>query len=878
MRNLIKLILLFFNCLVFSQTITGKIENLSKEKINSANIIIRNADKPDEISEFVIAKNGGYTINLSKTYSKIIVEVSAFGHNTTSKIIENPKKGETYSVSFTLAKEETKEIKEVVITSKRKAFTVKEDTVTYNVSAYRDGTETKIEDIIKKLPGIEINEKSGEIKYKGKSIETVQLEGDDLFGSNYSLGTRNINVDLVEQVQALENYSANPLLKGIENGDKVALNLKLKKGKIGFSGNIDFGSGFSEYKKQVYNLNSNVLAVSKKFKSFSTISYNNVGVNDTPFDYFGFNQNVEEIEEGNFIAKKIIPETLYTSVLDEERVNLNNLLFGNYNSIFKISKKASLKTNLYYTNDKISLNQSIQNSIIVNNTPFYTSDYYNTQKKPVLYRGDLELKINTSTTSLLEYKFKISQENVNTLSSVVQNNALSYNTKLLSESFFLNQNLLFTKKLNSKNALQILLFQGKNNTPQNYSAAPHIKIDSVTNFTTQYSKFQKNIFGIKSTLLGAFKKDRYIFSLGADYTKTPYNSEMLGLNNISLNLLENNVNYIKNNIYFAGAYHFTINNFKISPSFNLALLEQKIENPNLSKNNLIFEPEFTIKYKINEVSIIASSVNYSQKPFSENFYFQNTVFTDVRNSIKNMPSLELQKSTLYKISYTINNLYKQFQLNTGISYSKNNSNYFPNIKISEYATSTEYFFLSRPNDNFNTYFTIEKYIPLLESTFRITTNFSQSKYQNIINNSELRINKNQYYQNSFFFKTAFDFKINFENTIKLGQNISQTDTENKIRNNTFYNNFKIIIKPSKKYFFLLSSDYYIPDTSRKQNYHFLDATWRYDPNKIINFSFYAKNILNKKYFSQIETSDYSTAIFLNNIIPRYYMFNITYNF
>ena len=81
-------------------------------------------------------------------------------------IIENPEKNKTYTVDFVLEKENIKEIEEVVIQeTKKKPFIIKEDTVKYNVAAYSNGSERKIQDIIKKLPGVEVNEKSGEIKY-----------------------------------------------------------------------------------------------------------------------------------------------------------------------------------------------------------------------------------------------------------------------------------------------------------------------------------------------------------------------------------------------------------------------------------------------------------------------------------------------------------------------------------------------------------------------------------------------------------------------------------------------------------------------------------------------------------------------------------------
>lgn len=100
----------------------------------------------------------------------------------------------------------------------------------------------------------------------------------------------------------------------------------------------------------------------------------------------------------------------------------------------------------------------------------------------------------------------------------------------------------------------------------------------------------------------------------------------------------------------------------------------------------------------------------------------------------------------------------------------------------------------------------------------------------------------------------------------------------QFQNNSLQNTFKIILKPRKKWFVLLSSDYYIPNLDKKDNYLFLDGTIRFTPNKIYEFSFNAKNILNKKMFSQIETTDYSTNIFQSNLIRRYFMLNISYNF
>lgn len=658
--------LLFFSYnLYFSQTITGNIkDSISKENV-FANVVIKDTKKSNDISEFTVTKNGNYKIQVSKFYKRIVLEVNALGYSSITHIIEAPEKDKIYNLNFFLKKEQIKNIKEIILTSNKKKFSIKEDTIKYNVSAYRDGSERKIEEIIKKLPGIQVNEKSGEIKYKGKSIETVQLEGDDLFGSNYSLGTKNINVDMVEQVQAIENYSANPLLKGIENGDKVALNLKLKKGRLDLSGNTEYGSGFSSDNKQIYNIGANILGVSKNYKSFGTFSYNNVGINNSPFDYFGFNYNTEQIKERDFFAKKLIPESIFTSSLDDSRANINNAIFGNYNSIFKIGKKASLKLNLYYTQDKILQTQFFQNNILTGDGTFSTSDLYQTQKKPFLYRGDIELKINTSKNSLLEYKARISQENINTQSSVLQNNKSSFNTKLYSESFLFRQDLIYTKKISDKKALQMQLFQSYNNAPQNLSISPSLNLDSLTIFKTQYSRYTKQIFSIQSTLLGSTLKTKYAFSIGATLEKDPFTSFL----NDNMEINNNNFSYIKNSIWFKGAYHFQYGNLKISPSYTLSYFNQNLNNISAKRNDFLIEPSLALKYRLGENSSLFTSINYAQKSFSEEYFLINPLFTSPRNNISSTPSLDIKKTISYNLYYLTNNLFKQFQFRLGFLYS-----------------------------------------------------------------------------------------------------------------------------------------------------------------------------------------------------------------
>src|SRR5699024_7264225 len=90
-----------------------------------------------------------------------------------------------------------------------------------------NGTEETVEDVLRKIPGLRIDEE-GTIKVGNREVEKVMVEDDDFFGHGYKILTKNMPAHPIKQVDILKHYSANELLKGIEDSDKVALNLKLK--------------------------------------------------------------------------------------------------------------------------------------------------------------------------------------------------------------------------------------------------------------------------------------------------------------------------------------------------------------------------------------------------------------------------------------------------------------------------------------------------------------------------------------------------------------------------------------------------------------------------------------------------------------------------
>jgi len=346
----------------------------------------------------------------------------------------------------------------------------------------------------------------------------------------------------------------------------------------------------------------------------------------------------------------------------------------------------------------------------------------------------------------------------------------------------------------------------------------------------------------------------------------------------------NNFDYTQSNIFNTGVYNFNRGKWQISPSYSLRLLNQRL-NQNIEpveqlQNDFIIEPAFLIKYNLNTSSFLMTNIGFNQNTNSEQYFFLNQVLIDNRTTIKNTPSLELQNSQRYSLLYFNNDLYNQLQLNASINYQISNGNFFTNQNINENTTQLEYFFLPQDNSNWNINTQISKYIPFLNSTVKLTSNYSISNFRNIVNNSNLRQNQSQFLSNSFFYKTAFKFPINFENTFIYQYSYSKSENQSAFINKSWQNKFKVIIKPNKKWFVVLSSDYYLPNTKLSdEQFFFLDATLRHRPkSKKWGTSLTLSNITNEINFEQIRTSDISTTIFRSNLLPRYILLNLTWNF
>src|SRR5690606_22800841 len=94
--------------------------------------------------------------------------------------------------------------------------TIKGDTIAYNADSFSTGTERKLGDVLKNLPGVEIND-DGQIEVEGKVVTKIMVDGKEFFDGDTKLATQNIPSNVVDKVQVLKNYAEIGQLSGVTN-------------------------------------------------------------------------------------------------------------------------------------------------------------------------------------------------------------------------------------------------------------------------------------------------------------------------------------------------------------------------------------------------------------------------------------------------------------------------------------------------------------------------------------------------------------------------------------------------------------------------------------------------------------------------------------
>jgi Carboxypeptidase regulatory-like domain/Outer membrane protein beta-barrel family len=237
-----KILMLLFVVVASSSFAQVKMQGVVKDSIGTplelANVIAINQETSALESFAVTNDKGKYVLSLGKN-GKYKLQVSYIGLKTFEQVITTTE--EDITRDFTLMPDNALDAVELTY---EMPVTIKGDTLIYNADSFKNGSERKLEDVLKKLPGVEINE-DGQIEVEGKTVNKLMVNGKDFFDGDTKLATKNIPSNAVDKVQVLRNYAEVGQLSGVQNNqDNVAINIKLKEGKENFwFGDITAGAG-----------------------------------------------------------------------------------------------------------------------------------------------------------------------------------------------------------------------------------------------------------------------------------------------------------------------------------------------------------------------------------------------------------------------------------------------------------------------------------------------------------------------------------------------------------------------------------------------------------------------------------------------------------
>ena len=221
---------------------------------------------------------------------KYVLKVSFVGYLSYIKQVQLTSSKPLVNLGKIILKSDAIMLKEAVITAEAPQVTVSGDTLGYSASAYRTSEGAALEELVKKIPGAEVDEE-GNVKLNGKEIKKLLVDGKEFFGGDVKTGLQNLPANMVDKINAYDRQSDNARITGIDDGEEEAvLDIKVKKGmNQGWIGNLDAGAGTEDR----YSVNTNInrfVSGDEKSSQLSLIGRVN-NVNDRRFGGGGWGNN-----------------------------------------------------------------------------------------------------------------------------------------------------------------------------------------------------------------------------------------------------------------------------------------------------------------------------------------------------------------------------------------------------------------------------------------------------------------------------------------------------------------------------------------------------------------------------------------------------------
>lgn len=765
-------------------------------------------------------------------------------------------------------------LQEVIVQSHR-PIEIHGDTTTYDVHRFLRGNESTVEDMLKRLPGVEVDDK-GNLTFKGKEVEKVMIEGDDFFEKGYKLLTKNMPTKPVEKVDAIEDFHSNALLKGFENSNKVALNLKLSdKVKSQWFGNADVAGDIATGK--YYDVKSNLMNFKKKTKYYFLATGNNTGadaVGDASFSPNSSNTDVSAAALINFNQSQ--------NEFSQQRTNFNNTKLMSLNAIFHPSNKLKIKPLIYGNWDTKKYYETNIDSFLTQGQTF--TNIASNQLKNRQFQGLAKVDIEFDPNQHENINGFLSYNNLNNHywnANIFNGDPIS--ERLQSRSKKLLGHIVYTNKLSDKNLLQFSGNYASHRLPQTYTTDSYLLsqfLDSVNEDTRQYisnrlsqgnfdfqwsHKFNANSF-FKSSLNGLFSRESISSMLIGDST------------NMKNDIYKNDFIFRRQYLTWKNEFSKQIDHFQLNMNsvFQFSEIDNKVKTHWFNWN-----PNANVSYQVKKsrIGLMAGYQTIGIDPMNgiSNYYLTN--YRSFARGLSSMGNLKMLNSYNYGLDYFYGNITDRFFGFLKLSYD-DYRHYLSNYSnINRNFTQTSDTILNGRN-NWMLLSNMQYYVSSLSTRFKGNIQLSGSSYHDLLNSAITRNIRSHFLQLKGEANTAFSGIFNFQLGVEFDQNHFKIDQlSNNVNTNYkyfFYSFFNI----NDRLDFQLNGDgYYFTNLSTNRNYNFMDLIGRYKiKGEKLNISLDARNLMNLRTFRRASISSLYSSIYFYRLQPRMLMLRVQYQF
>ena len=370
---------------LWSQTvIIGYIEDDQKQAVANINVIITPVGQTTIIAYAFSDDKGHFAVSFNTLHDSLDVSLSSLAYARQTKRIGN----QTQEILFTLIPD-VKQLE--TFTVRASPIVRKGDTLSYLVQSFAGRTDRSIEDVLRRMPGIEV-EQGGRILYNGLPIEKFYVEGLDLMDGRYAPVSRSLPHEAVATVEILENHQPIEMLRDRISSQQASLNLRLKK-KTTYAGIAKMGTGYGD--EWLWSADVSPMAFTTQFQALASLQSNNAGRDIA--------QQIQMLGLQDVQLHPLYPGTHSTLSIpqpqpalgEQHRFLFNRSHLLNLNALLRLNKAMSLRVNSHLLFDDGKSNSTTKRSIV---SPADSSEFnerLSNRLKTNLYRTTISLNSNT---------------------------------------------------------------------------------------------------------------------------------------------------------------------------------------------------------------------------------------------------------------------------------------------------------------------------------------------------------------------------------------------------------------------------------------------------------------------------------------------------